>query len=110
MSKAGYIMLYDCKDTHCVNYNNFSLQIGSGDYTIQGDYVIFEEDHSIIDINFPKLAESCQDYDCLNLESIEKPSIIIHKKYIHKLEINNGLNHDIEIEPTHSLSLNIANE
>ena len=45
----------------------------------------------------------------MDLKLIDKPSIILHKKYIHKLCIYNLLENYPDFEPTQSLDLSISN-
>ena len=62
----------------------------------------------MIEFDIEEVMSNCQDYDSLDLKLVDEPSIIINKKYIHKLSFHNGLDQSLNFKPTQSLSLEIS--
>ena len=107
-SKAGSIALHGCKIHHYIKFKNLKICSYKKNYTIQDDYVIFEHEHAGVEVEIEEVTEFCKDYKSLELGKISQPSIIIHKKYIHELDIKGNLSHTLYFEPTRSLSLNVT--
>ena len=108
-SKVGCVVLYDGQDHFYINFKTFRLYFYSDNYTTQGDYVIFYYNHKSMELKDGEVTEYSQKYDSLNFELIDRPSIIVHKKYIYELYIENCLENSLDIEPTQSLNLFISN-
>ena len=88
-SEVGCLALYDYEN-HSINFINFeNLKLGSfSEYSkTQDDYVIFNSDDQTAGFDVIEVIEISQDYKSLNLELIDKSWIVLHKDYIHKLEI-----------------------
>ena len=103
-------MFFDCTDHHFISFKNLKITFYYQNYTTQGDYVIFDFNYATVELDIEEITKSCKDYDSLKLELIDEPSIIIHRKYIHKLKIDKVLEHILMLEPTQSLSLDVTNE
>ena len=84
------------------------LSYDSSEYSIRGHFVIFSYDSSKIELEVRKVAQSCQDYDLLDLELIDKPSFILHKKYIQELKINCALDKNLDFTPKERLDLHLG--
>ena len=109
-SKTGRVFLYDCDNHYCVKFKNLKMIFYQQNYTTQDDYVIFNFKHLGVELDVEDVTDSYQDYESLELESINEPSIIIHRRYIEKLELNKCLEHDLNIVPTQSLHLYVTKE
>ena len=107
-SKAGCLVLYDCKDYLYINYKNLRLNSKSWLYITQDDYIIFDYEDTTIEFDVECITKDCQDYDSLILNIIDDPSIILHRDCIQTLEIINGRGSNIYHKPTESLSLKFA--
>ena len=106
-SKSGYLVLYGCEGQLYIDFDNLKLSFGWSGYTTEGDYVIFDYYHSAIEFDVKKVTKSCRDYESLNLDSTDKPSIILHRKYIHRLKIWNRIERNIEFTPTQRLDFRL---
>ena len=86
-SDLANILLYTKEDKQIVSIKNFKLYSISRHCRVQGDYVIFDNDYSRLEFDFQRIEMDCQDYDSLDLQSIDQQAFVIHKKYIHTLFI-----------------------
>ena len=93
-----------------INFKKITLKSNSSYCKTQDEYVIFDFDHAKIDLNFEEVSTIYEDYTFLDLDLIDKPSIIMHKKYIHKITINKDLENNLDFEPTKSINLDIGDD
>ena len=107
-SSQGSVALYDCEDKIFINFTKLNIQSFSSKCKVIDDYVVFEYDNSNVKLHIEAVTETCELYDSLNLKSITKPAIILHKKYIKKLEIRNAFEYVYDVKPTESLILHIS--
>ena len=109
-SQAGCMLFYDNDEKHYVNFRNLNLKSDSSHYISQNDYVIFTNESVSLKFDYEGMVESCNDYACIELENIDKPVIIMHRKYIHNLYIHKDLYNEIDFEPTKILQLNFGKD
>ena len=104
-SETGCLMLYECENYYFIDFKSIYLYSRSGYDRIQGEYVIFDIDPAKLNLEVECLSKFCKDYDSLDLNSIDKPAIILHRKYIHKLTIGKDLEKNLNFLPTKRLNL-----
>ena len=103
-SSNGYVILYDGENQFLVKFKNIQIHPNRTTYLGHDEYVAFDYDIVSSEIEVENYKES----DILLIEHTQKPAIFLHKKYIHMLSVFNGLEGNIDIEPTRCLKLFIS--
>ena len=81
-SKIGCLVLHDGKDHWHISFKSFTIYSDSSRYTTIGDYVIFRYNNEQMRLEVEEIIEYCQDYDSLNLDSIDPTySTTLKSKY-----------------------------
>ena len=106
-SKDGCLILYDSNIQLSVNYKSLTLRCSLLPYKVLDEYVIFHYSKIAVELDYEEVGGHCEDYDDLNLDALENPVIVLHKKYIHKLHADSDKVHKLGFEPTEYLELNI---
>ena len=109
-SETGYLMFYDCKYAHHIKFNNIKLYSNSSRCQTQDEYVVFDYDMVKVELGVERFAENYQEYESLDLQSIDKPVIILHRKYIHKLHILSDFECEFDFEPTRSITIDVFDD
>ena len=86
------------------------MESSSENCTIQGEYIIFEYGLADLWLNFDAVEESHEDYECFDLQIIDKPVIVIHRKYIKTLIISGNIKKKLDFLPTKNFRLQFYND
>ena len=109
-SENGYALLYDCKDEFYIKYSYLRFESLSENCTTQGDYVIFEYEFGNMWLDFEGVEESHKNYECLDLQIIDKPVLVLHRKFIKTLNISRNIKKKLDFVPTSNLKLLFSSE
>ena len=90
-SESGCVLFYDCKDQYFIEYKNIKLNSYSGLHEAQGEYIIFYYDSTNLEFSFEQILSEAQEYNDLDFVTIKKSAIVLHRKYLHTLSINEDL-------------------
>ena len=102
------VLFYDWTDKHLFNIKNLKLESNSRFCTTQNEHIIIPYQYASIEFNSEGSPESCNDYDGLiNLLNIHNHAIIIHNKYIHRLDIEGNLSKQLDFVPKNKLKIKI---
>ena len=107
-SEAGCLLFFDKERKYCMNFKNFNLQSTAKDCGVKNEYVIFCNNDSLITLDFELATEGCEEYDSLDFAKNKGPFIVLHKKYIHKLCINENIERNIKFAPINQIELKIT--
>ena len=108
-SKDGCLILYDSNIQLSVNYKSLNLRCLLPLIKVLDEYVIFHYSKIAVELDYEEFGGHCEDYDDLNLDALENPVIVLHKKYIQKLITDSDMIHKLGFQPTEYLELNVTN-
>ena len=96
-SDAGWLLFHSSGNTLLINYENFELNPKSSDWIIQDDFVIFKDDFTYFNFCCKGINEESKEYDLLSLEGTV---LVLHKKYIDKLNFSQEFDFRVNFYPT----------
>ena len=107
----GCIMFHDTTSRYMLKVKNLKLKAYSKYWTTHNAYVIFSFDFiNLLEFDFEGVIETCQDYDFEISKVIYEQAIILHKKYVHKLQVSTKLGRMLDFIPTKKLDLLISSQ
>ena len=102
------MIIKNSDDHYCINFERIELKFYPNKLITLDDYVVFYSKYTELKLDVKGTTEKCEDYNLLNLKSIKRPAIVLHKKYIHKLMFNMDGIYNLDFTPTKSLKLHLS--